>query len=289
MPIIKVQKAEVKLKRPLVDISLPEFRRGLIKSPMFEWLPVAMNKDEVLPLIAAETPVDGSEIVPWMQEAAAMNAVLDARAEEYAKAGSFFSSRVGDGLIPSVGIGSGAQGVRFTSGTASVVSGQRGAYVVSGGKSFFCPEYSKLTMVTQDLLAWAAIPGVYAIQWLAALMSWVREALASNPISDRIGFGTVGLLAAPNFFVVKSSVLPPPAMVMHVGVTSNKDQKIGLNMRGFSDFTKVLSSDSIEVKAGESTIDYFILGFPVVEKFVLELQPQNGTNTILDSLTTTPP
>jgi len=288
MPIIRVQKVEVKLKRPLAQISPPEFRRRLLKSPTFDWLPVAIEGNEIVPEVNTQAPIDGVEIVKWMQEAAAYNAVLDAMAEEYSRAGSFFSSRVGDGLIPGVGIGSGSKAVRFSSVVATTVAGQHGAYFNLGTQRFFCPEYGKAIAALKDVLAWAAIPGRYAIQWVAALMRWLRDELASVPINDRIRFGNLGNLVAPNFFVVRSQ-LPPPAMVMSIGLTSNRNQKVAIQMRSYNDFTNVFSSDAIDVPAGESTTDYFILGVPFVEPFVLEMQPEDGTSTVLDSLTVTPP
>lgn len=286
MPIIRVEKREIKLKRPLIDLPKPEFRRGLLKSPTLDWLPVAIEGDEIIPEVAATAPIDGVEIVKWMQEAAAYNAVLDGMCEEYARAGSLLFSRVGDGLIPGVGVGSGAKAVRFTSVTATTVAGQRGAYAVAGGQRFFVPEYGKLTMITSDLLAWAAIPGRYSYQWVAALLNWVD--LANSPISERIRFGSISGLAAPNFVVVSSSI-PPPAMMMTMGFTSDKPQKVGMQMRAAGDYTSILSSDTIEIPAGESEVSYFILGLPVVNSFLLELQPQDNTQTVLDKLEVTPP
>jgi len=288
MPIIRVQKTQVKLKRPMAQIPLPEFKRGLLKSPIFDWLPIAISGDEIVPEVATQAPIDGTEIVGWMQEAAAYNAVLDAMAEEYSKAGSFFSSRVGDGLIPGVGIGSGSQAVRFRSVTASTVGGQRGAYFVAGGREFFCPEYGAATAVLRDMFAWAAIPGKYAIQWVAALMRWLRDELAKTPINNRIRFANLGGLVSPNFFIVQSEV-PPPAQMVSIGFTSNRDQKVGFQMRSYSDFTSVLHSDTIDIPAGESTVDYFIFGFPFIEPWVAHFQPQPETQTVLDSLTVFPP
>jgi hypothetical protein len=291
MPIIRTQKIEVKLKRPLAEIPKPEFTRGLLQSPTFTWLPKVssvVEGKELVSDVAAKAPTDGREIVPWMQEAAAYSAVLEAMAEEYSRAGSFFSDKVGDGLIPGVGIGSGSQAVKFESVDAEQVGSTRGAYFVVGTTRFLCPEYGSLTAAVKDVLAWAAIPGKYYRQWLAALVRWLKDELAKTPINDRIRFGGLNGLIAPNFFVVGSQ-FPPPAMMMSIGLTSDRQQKVGMVMRSSDDFTNVLNSDTLDIPAGESVVDYFILGLPFVEPFVLQLQPENNSETILDSLTVTPP
>jgi len=287
-PLLRVQKVEVKLKRPLEQISPPEFKRGLLRSPTFDWLPVAISGDEIIPEVAAQAPIDGVEIVKWMTEAAAYNAVLDAMAEEYSRCGSFFASKVGDPYIPGVGIGSGTRAVRYTSVTGRTVVEQRGAYFIVGTQRFFCPEFGAATAVLSDIFAWAAIPARYAIQWIGALVRWLRDDLAKTPINERVRFANIRGLVAPNFFVVQSQA-PPPAQMVSIGFTSNRDQKVGFQIRSYNDFTNVLSSDTLEVPAGESTMDYFILGFPFIEPWVAHFQPESGTETVLDSLTVFPP
>jgi len=287
MPILRVEKREVKLKRPFAEIPEVEFRKGLVLAPTFTWLPKpAIEGKTVLAEVQAQAPVDGREIVPWMQEAAAYNAAFEGMCEDYVRAGSMLVSLVGDGLIPSVGVGSGTHSAKFTSVNAETVGGQGGAYFTASGQRFFCPEGGKLTAITKDFLAWAAIPGVYAWQWIAALLAWLD--LANSPISERIRFASCNGLTAPNFVVV-GSTFPPPAMVMHLGFTSNRSQKVAIVGRSRGDYTKELFSDSLDIPAGESTMDYFILSGLPLDAFVLHLQPQDGSETILDSLSTTPP
>ena len=287
MPIIRTEKREIKLKRPLAEISPSEFRRGLTVAPTFAWFPKAVIEGaEALPEVEAAAPLYTGEIVPWMQEAAAYNIALEGMCEDYQQAGSMLVSRVGDGLIPGVGVGSGTKSAKFTSVSATTVAGQRGAYFTAGGRSFFCPEYGKLTAITKDFLAWAAIPGIFAYQWFAALLAFLD--LASTPINNRIRFASLKGLTVPNFVIVRSQYFPPPALTMHIGLTSNKAQVVGIQFRSSGNYTDVLASDSLDVPAGESTVDYFV-ACPGVTEFVCHLQPEDRTETVLDSLTMTPP
>lgn len=272
---LSIELQGIKLKRPEFDL-----KRGLVKPPILNWLPVAVEGNTIIPQVKEVAPVDGVEVVGWMQEAAAYNAVFDSMCDEYSRLGSYLISRVGDGLIPSVGVGSGDRRVMFTSVTATTVAGQGGAYVVAKDRRFFCPEYGKATIAIEDVLAWAAIPGRYAIQWTAALLDWAE--LAGLPVTDRVRFGACGGLIAPNFFSCATRV-PAPMGTYRIGLTSDKPQTVAIKGRDTKGaFQDVLFEDSFDIEAGESEVIYNVFGIPFSPSFTMELQPADGTETILD-------
>ncbi|GAH75660.1 unnamed protein product, partial [marine sediment metagenome] len=74
--------------------------KGLSRSLLFPQFPPGLNPLDLGERIREEAPIDGAEIVEWMQLAAAENAVLDARCMEYNRLGSQLVSKSGDAYIP---------------------------------------------------------------------------------------------------------------------------------------------------------------------------------------------
>jgi len=58
--------------------------------------------------------------------------------------------------------------------------------------------------------------------------------------------------------------------------------------RNINNYTQVLFEDTIKLEEGTATYIYAISAFPFTPSFILELQPENQTKTVLESLTTTP-
>lgn len=282
MPIIRVEKREIKLRRPLVDIPEPEFRRGLAASPTFPWLPTRVSSEEVLPVIQTQSPIDGREIVEWMQLAAAEGAILDQACEDYNRLGSLLISSANDPYLPGMRLGD----LSVKSITGSNVVSAGGATVMTPSGNFNVPMGGKALGVFPDILAWARLAWAGSVQWILSLLQW-RD-LASIPIDQRVRFANLSGAVAPQFFNV-SSMFPPPVMVMHLGFTSNRSQKVGICGRSQGDYTSQLFSDTLDVPAGESTLDYVLIGGLPINSFVLHMQPEDGSETILDSLSVTPP
>jgi len=281
MPILRVEKKEVKSGRRIEMISPAEFKRGLANPRIFPWLRASIRSAEILPEVKSRVPIDGREVVEWMQIAAAEAAVLDGTCEDYNRLGSSLLSGSGDGYIPGVSVGN----LRGTSVAGSTVISQRYGTVATPRGNFNVPVGGKATGIFSDILGWGALSYAAPVQWSLSLLQW--KELASTPINNRVRFANLNGLVAPQFFTVGSS-LPAPVNIMTLGFTSDKDQKIGMTMRNIGDYTQVLSSDELEIPAGESSMDYFIFGIPFVENFVLQLQPEDNTDAVLDSLSVTP-
>lgn len=281
MPILRVEKREVKLGRRIEMISPTEFKRGLANPPIFPWLRASIRSAEILPEVTSRVPIDCREVVEWMQIATAEYAILDGTCEDYNRLGSSLFSNSGDAYSPGVSAGN----LRGLSAKGSTVRSQGYGTVVTPKGNFNVPVGGKATGIFSDILGWGAVNHAAPVQWTLSLLQW--KELASTPIDNRVRFANLNSLVAPQFFTVGSS-FPAPVNIMSLGFTSGKDQKIAMSMRDTGDYTQVISSDELEIPAGESSMDYFILGFPFVENFVLHLQPEDNTETVLDSLTVTP-
>jgi len=281
MPV-RIERVEVRLKRPLIDIPEVEFKRGLARPPSFPWLPAEIASEKLLPSIQSEAPVDGEEVVSWMQLSAAEAGILDALVEDYNRLGSQLISDSGDPYIPGVRCGD----LRVPSVLGSTVLDRGYGTVVTPRGSFNCPVGGKATGIFSDILAWARLTWAGAIQWCLSLLQW--KDLASTPVSQRVRFPSLDRAVGPLFFRVRTTI-PVPVAMMSIGLTSNASQTMSFWMRSDADYTSVLSSGTFDLPAGESAIDYVIFGFPFVEPFVLHLQPGDNTETVLDSLTVTPP
>lgn len=266
----------VKVISPRIDL-----KRGLAKPPTLPWLPVAISSEEILPKVKEAAPVNGIDIVEWMQLAASEGAILDGACEEYNRAGSQLLSSSGDPYIPGVKVGN----LKGESITGSRVKSQGYGTVITPRGNFNVPDEGKATGIFSDLLAWATCKGRWSIQWLLSLLQW--KDLARTPIDDRIRFANLGGLVAPNFVTV-SPRIPAPLVMMRIGMTSDKPQTVAIKGRGLTDYTGVLFEDSFPVDSGESETTYNILGFPFTADFLLELQPRDGTQTILDYIETIP-
>jgi hypothetical protein len=274
----------VSLKLQSVSLKRSEFNleRGLLKSSLLPWVPVAVNSAVAIENVKSAAPVDGVEIVEWMQIAAADNAVFDAMAEEYNKLGSQLLSGSGDAYIPGVRVGD----LRGVSVYGSTVTAQGYGEVDTPQGRFTVPVGGKTTFAKADILAWAALPWASTVQWNLTLLQW--KELATAPIKDRVRFASSSGFVAPNFFSIPATFAP--IRTLKIGMTSDKSQTVAIRGRGTKGvFENVLFEDSFDIDAGESEVVYNVFGFPTAPSFTLELQPADNTQTVLDYIEIIPP
>jgi len=277
VPNMSVELKSVRLKSPEVDL-----QTGLLASPTLNWLPVSIESADLVATLQEQVPVDGREIVEWMHVAAADNAVFEGFEEEYrvcsASGGGSIASRSGDGYIPGVRV----SGIRAASWRGSYVRSRRYTMVYTPRGSFRVPLGGKALFANRDILAWASLPFTYGIQYIITLLRWLD--LARAPITKRVRFPSSHGRVAPNFFTI-STRFPSPVRVMRIGITSDKPQKITIRGRGTKGaYHNVLFSDTFEVDKGQNEVIYYVTGFPTVGTFTVELQPRDGTKTVLDYL-----
>ena len=258
-----------------------DFEKGLVRPGAFGWLVKPYVVDaEAREWIAREAPVDGFEIVEWMHECAAANAVLFGVMEEYDRLGSTLLAASADPFIPGLALSS---DFKFKSDRADTVDRQGYSVVMTPVGTFNVPNEGSITMAKGNFLGWAAGTGIRGriIQWIGTLMRWVD--LASKPVKERVRCANIAGLVAPQFFNIPA----PLAMPMNrttVVVTSDKPQTVLLRGRSPANYGTVLFDFKQDIPAGQSSILYRVLGLPRATAHMLEVQPQKGTATVIDSI-----
>ena len=263
-----------------VETVRPEFKLPVrLLTPFLDpRLPRAINPLDYMETVKSESPVDGSEVVEWMQYAHANKLALSARALEYNRAGSQLVYDSGDGYIPGVSL----EDVRFKKQSASIVRRQGYALVVTPYGEYRIPFGGKNVGIYRDLITAGSVTRVYSrIQWVANLLKW-RE-LATTPIRDPIGFfrddqGNV----IPNFFEQVTS-RPMLRAVSLITLTSNREQDVTFAVRDPHDYTRVLATQTLSIPEGTSTIKFRVLSVPFVPPLVMQISPEDKTNTVLES------
>lgn len=249
---------------------------GLLKSPLFPELPLALDSSSLLPLIKSAMPVDDVEIVDWMQHSTADNAILTARMDEYNKH-SRIDGVAGDPYIPGVRVSD----IYFISRPrADVVSRGYGELASPRGNLRIIPGSGE-TLITPDLLAWGGVKPfpTEGIQWTGELLKW-RE-LAKTPITTPIGFPSFEGIATPNFFLQAPEEESGRVRISQI-IASDKEQRIPISFRSPSNYTKVIDESTIRLDKGITEISYVIASYPSVPPVVFQAQPGKGCTTTLN-------
>jgi hypothetical protein len=270
--------SRIKISEPTVNIISERFilERGLLPCPFKPISRLALDPSEVLEVVKSEAPIDGREIVEWMQISAAENIVMQARIAEYNRLGSELIGRSGDAYIPGVVV----EDLYYISQTGSDVGMQGYATVRTPRGSFNVPAPGKIPGIFRDILSWGSIPWLGIEQFIGNLLKW--KSLAETPITQTVGFymDSEGQVA-PNFF---AQIPPRPSLTVAVRMkfSTNTKQTIKINFRDPSDYTRVVGSKSVEIPSGESEVTYTVTAFPYVPPVVSEIQPRDRTQTKLE-------
>lgn len=282
---LDVSISEIKTIRS--PLSRSDLISDLKRSPILDWVPASIDSNDVLPTVQELAPL-APDIVEWMQIATANNAVLQGTAEDYARAGSMIAVGSGDAYSP----GASTTGIYAVSITADTLRSRGQGQCVIGGQTFSVPAGGKTTIIGRDFLAWASIPdvGTEPLQWIMSLMNWLE--LARSPINTKIRFASLSGpsatgLVAPQFLVV-STAMPSPLVILTIGTESDKPQTLTLTGRALGDYTTELFTLPVSIPEGEIQTRIFVRGIPTVQPFVLQMQPEDQTQTVLTSVTTQP-
>jgi len=270
---INIEEIKTRLVRPEFTL------RGLSRSRVFPEFPIEVETEAILPMVREYAPIDGVEVVEWMQECAADNAILDSIMADYERAGSRVYSRSGDPAAPGVRV----HDTYFPSVPGRTVASRGYAVLATPYGNFNVPSRGKLALTMKDFLGWGAAPWVGSYQWRGIIMRWVE--LASAPIKDRGGVLNSTGLVAPQFFYVSTKMLPMATMTL--GLSSDKDQTVVVTGRDTADYGKVNFSIDVGIPAGQSETTIRLFSVPM-RPFVMEIQPSDGTSTVLDSLSVFP-
>jgi hypothetical protein len=239
-------------------------------------LPESLSAKTYFDIIVKEVPVDGVEIVEWMQIAHADKLTLSARALEYNRAGSEMAYDSGDSYIPGVSV----EDLKFQKDKGATVKSRGYGIAITPRGNFNLPTLKKATGVFKDLISAATMSYCGGAQWNGNLLKW--KELAATPIKTTVGFfcDRAGNIA-PNFF----EQLPPrPALSVTVRQTfsSNDAQTITMNFRDPTDYSRVLGTKTVDIPAGTSQVTWTMSAIPYVPPTVAEIQPQDDTETSME-------
>ena len=267
----------LRISDPTVRRISAEFRpRALMKPILDPRLPPTLDARDYLDVTVREVPVDGVEVVEWMQVAHADALALSARTLEYNRAGSQMVSSNGDSYIPGVSV----EEICFRKETGTTVRSRGYAIADTPIGSFNLPTLGRTAGIFRNLLSAATMSYAGSVQWTGNLIKW--KELAKTPINQTVGFfRDVRGNVAPNFF----EQLPPrPKLTVTVRQTfsTDKPQTLTMNFRDPTDYTRVLGTKSVDVDAGTSQVTWTMSAFPYVPPTVAEIQPEDQTNCALE-------
>jgi len=245
----------------------------LSRSSLFPHLPVALDSLDIQSTIEHEAPVDNVEIVEWMHDSAADNAILTARIEEYNKY-SRIAGKCGDGYVPGVRVSD----IYFAKTDGYTVARERKGTLVTPRGRVTIPLGGGNTFIASDLLAWGGIRSTSGIQYSCQALKW--EQLAATPITSSIAFPSYAGIAAPNFFLQKPDKEGKRVRVS-LTIASDKSQSMPISYRSPSDYTKVIDSTTLSLDKGVSEISFVVASYPSVPAVVLYAAPVSGTKTVL--------
>jgi hypothetical protein len=280
---IKLALSRLSISEPKVKLISEKFEleRGLSLSPYKPKLKPTLNPLEILDSIKVEAPVDGTEVVEWMQISSSENVVLQARIAEYNRLGSQLAGANGDGYIPGVVV----EDIKFQSQPGTTVSSQGYAIATTPRGNFNIPSLKKAPGVFKDLISWGSMSYLGAVQFNGTLLKW--KSLAETPINQTVGFymDTKGNVA-PNFFVQQPT---RPALTVTVTqvFSSDQSQTLKLNFRDPTDYSRIVGSKNVSIASGTNQVSYTVSAFPYVVPLVCEIQPQDSIQTKLESYTVT--
>jgi len=246
---------------------------NLVRSPLFPHLPVALDGLDLLPKIKADVPIDNVEIVEWMQECTADQAILSARVAEYNRY-SRVVARSGDPWSP---------GVRVEDISIERIRGRdligHSFSVRTPRGTFDVPEGEGRAGIFSDLLAWAGGIGWPGVQWTGTLIKWLD--LAKTPITSDIGFPVlIRSIIAPNFFVQEPSSSARRVRV-RMQLTSNRDQDATLIFRSPTNYSNEIDLPAtVSLARGTNELEFIIASYPSVPVVVTQVQPTVGTTVL---------
>jgi hypothetical protein len=273
-------KPEVSVKK---ISSVVDLVSGITLPKAFPWLTRPyVSSLEALEAIRAAAPLDGVEIVGWMQDCAAINAALYGMMEDYNRLRPRLSPQAlivnsNDGYIPGVAI---SNDFAFQSIKASEALSRGNVILMTPTGTITMPVNSSQTIIGPNFLGWAANFGFESLQWRGVLANW--QELASKPVTQGVRCANAGGFVSPMFFDCPGGLV---RNVTTVTVTSDKPQTITFTGLAPYDYTVKMFEFTQPIEEGQTEITYRVFGLPRATHHVLQITPENNTQTIIDSVT----
>ena len=270
-------RAEVRGVRRVGAFSPPEPPRPRALS----WVRPAASTEEALEDVSREAPL-GPDVVEWMQEAAAANAVLDAYAQRCEEGGGELRWRSGDPYIPGVRVDREFYAVSEPwwrvrdRGYGRVRTPYGEDRVPVGGKALFA---------RGSFLGWGVLPRGWWIQWLLTLVRYVR--LPRLPLRRRVHVALVHGRAMP-FFAEWAPKAPLPLGTLRLVVGSERAQTIVLRGRSHGAYEDVIWEQSVDVEEGECEVVLGLMQLPFISRQAIELQCEDGVRSYVGLMEAAP-
>jgi hypothetical protein len=264
---------EVTVRRLTTKFELP---KGLVRPYISPRLPPALDPTVYLEAIKSEAPVDGVEVVEWMQFSFADYCALSARILEYNRAGSQLVGSSGDGYIPGVVV----EDIRYVSQTGAAVRNQGYAIAETPAGRFNVPTVRKGYGIFRDLLSAGTMSWCGEIQFVGNLLKW--KELARTPIRQTVGFFTDARGNTVANFFEQLPTRPALTVTVRQRFTSSDSQTIRLTFRDPTDYTRVLGQRSFDVAEGQSEVSFTMSAFPYVPPTIAQIEPEDNKQTSLD-------
>jgi len=239
---------------------------GLLRSKIFSDLKATLSFADVLNYIKGRAPIDGTEIVDWMQETGAVKALLDQRLAEYNRHSQLVAD-TGDGKYPAVYV----EDMRYKTETGYTVYDRGYAIAQTPIGNVNVNNYSHRTIIGRDFIGWGGVRARRHYQWPGILAKW--KSLARTPITSTIGFLEWFDQVAPNFFVQNPPNKTETIYCRQV-ISSSASQTAIIRFRDPMDYTRVLDEAKVQLDAGTFNLEYLIASYPAVPPVVIEIAPQ---------------
>lgn len=274
------------LLRPEVMVKklspIPDLISGITLPKAFPWLTKPfISSLEALEAVRAEAPVDGTQVVDWMQGCAAINAALYGMMEDYNRLRPRLSPQAmiansGDAYIPGVSL---SDDFAFQSIKGEAAMSRGNVILMTPMGTTTLPVDSSQTIIGPNFLGWAVATGFQTIQWRGALVHW--QELASKPVTQGVRCANVEGFVSPMFFDCPGGLI---RNVTTVTITSDKPQTIVMTGLAPYDYTVKLFEFTQPIEGGQTEITYRVFGGPRATHHVLQITPENNTETIINSI-----
>lgn len=236
--------------------------------------PVTLDPSEISNWAQDFVPVeDEPDVTDWMVAAQAHTVIMEARANEYNRAGSLMDVAAGDPFQP--GVSTNSMAFKSVRGSQAEQQGEVDLVLANGDETSISVPGAE-PIITKNSLNWAVGSNFQEQQWVGA--GYSVEELTNNP-SDPIGFPTVAGNTGPLFVGHKPS---RPSVLNRASVTiqSNQAQSVDFKLRSSRNYNRVIRSFSQDIPKGQSTTTYRVVALGI-EPMALEINPQDGTQAVL--------
>ncbi len=238
--------------------------------------------DDAIRWTVRNIPIDGTEVVRWMQECFIANQVLWAFENEYGRLGSGVQTGSGDPASPGLRVAD----LRFpTNIPGRTIRAQGFAPGYARGVRIDIPApFGKALMLLRDLFGFGVVGECYSYQWNGAFGQFTD--LATTPIHSPVRVPRFWGMNTFLPFIARPGPVPVSFLTMRISVS--KACKVRLLRHDVGDYTVYETFDELDLPAGESELTYAVMGIPTAPSFVVNIAPDDVAEVQLRSASISP-